>query len=104
MTYFEKSDAIYEYTKSALKTIKKAGADIGMVQIGNEINSGLAGETTTVKVTVTLAKTPVDGTKTGTINVQLNAKPIDDQFPFHVHLNQPLKKQLQPNHSRQYLI
>ena len=44
MDYFGKETAIYEYTKESLEMIKKAGADIGMVQIGNEINSGLAGE------------------------------------------------------------
>jgi len=31
---------------------------------------------TTVKVTVTLEKTPIDDTKTGTINVALSAKPV----------------------------
>lgn len=40
----EKEKAIYDYTKESLKTIQKAGADVGMVQIGNEINNGLAGE------------------------------------------------------------
>lgn len=40
----EKVPLIYEYTKESLKTIIKAGADVGMVQIGNEINNGLAGE------------------------------------------------------------
>ena len=44
MTYFEKEAAIYDYTMESLKAIKKAGADIGMVQIGNEINSGMSGE------------------------------------------------------------
>ncbi len=40
----EKSAALYEYTYNSLKTILDAGADIGMVQIGNEINNGMAGE------------------------------------------------------------
>ena len=40
-----KKVAIYEYTKESLKTIIDAGADVGMVQIGNEINNGMAGET-----------------------------------------------------------
>ncbi len=44
MDYFAKADAIYAYTKESLETIKEAGADVGMVQIGNEINGGLAGE------------------------------------------------------------
>ncbi len=41
----EKADALYEFTKESLKTILDAGADVGMVQIGNEINNGMAGET-----------------------------------------------------------
>ena len=41
----EKSQALYEYTYNSLKTIIDAGADVGMVQIGNEINNGMAGET-----------------------------------------------------------
>lgn len=44
MDYFAKEEAIYDYTLESLKTIKKAGAEIGMVQIGNEINSAMAGE------------------------------------------------------------
>ena len=40
----QKETAIYEYTKESLNTIIKAGADVGMVQIGNEINNGVAGE------------------------------------------------------------
>ena len=40
----EKIDAIYNYTKESLNTIIEAGADVGMVQIGNEINNGIAGE------------------------------------------------------------
>ena len=41
----DKKTAIYEFTKTSLKTIADAGADIGMVQIGNEINNGMSGET-----------------------------------------------------------
>ncbi len=40
----QKKDALYEYTKSSLETIKNAGADIGMVQIGNETNGMMCGE------------------------------------------------------------
>lgn len=43
MDFFAKQEAIVEYTKESLKTIQDAGADIGMVQIGNEINHGMAG-------------------------------------------------------------
>lgn len=41
----DKSNAIYQYTKESLEKLKNASIDVGMVQIGNEINNGLAGET-----------------------------------------------------------
>ncbi len=44
LDFEQKKDAIYEYTVASLNEIWAAGADIGMVQIGNEINSGMAGE------------------------------------------------------------
>ncbi len=44
-TLEQKVEAVYEYTLDALKTIKAAGADIGMVQIGNETTNGICGET-----------------------------------------------------------
>ena len=40
-----KEDALYKYTRESLETIKAAGADVGMVQVGNETTGGLAGET-----------------------------------------------------------
>ncbi|MBP3676851.1 MAG: glycosyl hydrolase 53 family protein, partial [Agathobacter sp.] len=43
MDFFGMQEAIVEYTKDSLKTIQDAGAEIGMVQIGNEINHGMAG-------------------------------------------------------------
>lgn len=42
-SFDEKVTAIYDYTVESLNTIIDAGADVGMVQIGNEINNGLAG-------------------------------------------------------------
>lgn len=44
MTVSQKSQAIYDFTYDSLKEISNSGADIGMVQIGNEINTGIAGE------------------------------------------------------------
>lgn len=41
----EKADAFYNFTADSLNNIMAAGADVGMVQIGTEINDGLAGET-----------------------------------------------------------
>lgn len=44
LVFEDKKQALYDFTYESLKTIADAGADIGMVQIGNEINNGLAGE------------------------------------------------------------
>ena len=46
-TVEEKQDLLYDFTVESLNTIIKAGADVGMVQIGNEINNGMAGENQT---------------------------------------------------------
>lgn len=40
----QKEKAVYDWTLDSLLEIKNAGAEIGMVQIGNEITSGIAGE------------------------------------------------------------
>ena len=40
----EKCTALYDFTLDSLKKIKAAGADIGMVQIGNETTTGISGE------------------------------------------------------------
>ncbi len=39
----EKLSAIKSFTKESLNTIIDCGADVGMVQVGNETNSGIAG-------------------------------------------------------------
>ncbi len=45
MTPEEKCDALYTFTKESLSEILDAGVNVGMVQIGNEINNGMSGET-----------------------------------------------------------
>lgn len=45
MTGQEKADALYAFTKDSLARMLDEGVDVGMVQIGNEINNGLSGET-----------------------------------------------------------
>lgn len=45
MTAEEKADALYTFTKDSLGEILDAGVDVGMVQVGNEINNGMSGET-----------------------------------------------------------
>ena len=39
-----KSEALYQYTKDSLQKLVDAGVDVGMVQIGNETNGALCGE------------------------------------------------------------
>ncbi len=44
MEISEKTEALYQYTAESLKKLKDAGVNVGMVQIGNETNNGIAGE------------------------------------------------------------
>lgn len=50
MTADEKADALYAFTKDSLKEILDAGVDVGMVQVGNEINNGMSDETDVASV------------------------------------------------------
>ncbi len=45
MTLEEKADALYEFSKDSMTQLLDAGVDVGMVQVGNETNNGMAGET-----------------------------------------------------------
>ena len=42
-----KSEALYQYTKECLEKLMTAGVDVGMVQIGNETNGAMCGESST---------------------------------------------------------
>ena len=44
MSIEEKTDALYSYTKECLEKLVAAGVDVGMVQIGNETNGVMCGE------------------------------------------------------------
>ena len=46
----EKSAALYNFTLESLTQILEAGVDVGMVQVGNEINNGMCGETDVANV------------------------------------------------------
>lgn len=46
----EKADALYDFTLDSLTQLLEAGVDVGMVQIGNEINNGMSGETDVANV------------------------------------------------------
>ena len=52
LLFTQKQEAIYNFTKESLQTIIDAGADVGMVQIGNETNNAMAGEKDYEKITV----------------------------------------------------
>lgn len=43
MTVDEKADAVSTFTTESLRTLLGAGVNVGMVQIGNETNNGIAG-------------------------------------------------------------
>ena len=45
MTLAQKEQAVYDFTYNSLVEIRSAGGNVGMVQIGNETTSGIAGET-----------------------------------------------------------
>lgn len=44
-TLEQKEEALYDFTYDSLKRMIEAGVDVGMVQVGNETNNGMAGET-----------------------------------------------------------
>ncbi len=50
LTVEEKAERLKAYTAESLQTIRAAGADIAMVQIGNETTKGLCGETAVPKM------------------------------------------------------
>lgn len=56
MSVDEKCDALYEFTKESLTDLLDAGVNVGMVQIGNEINNGMAGEDNRTAVMQLLAE------------------------------------------------
>ncbi|MBD5523951.1 MAG: hypothetical protein HDR04_05960 [Lachnospiraceae bacterium] len=41
----QKEKAVYDFTLDSLNALRNAGVDVGMVQVGNETNNGIAGET-----------------------------------------------------------
>lgn len=56
MTSDEKAEAAYKFTYDSLKTILDAGSDVGIVQLGNETNKGMSGETKWADISKIVAK------------------------------------------------
>nr|WP_308160523.1 MULTISPECIES: arabinogalactan endo-beta-1,4-galactanase [unclassified Bacillus (in: firmicutes)] len=50
LSFEDKKKALYTYTKESLQAMKDSGIDIGMVQVGNETNGGVAGEKDWTKI------------------------------------------------------
>jgi arabinogalactan endo-1,4-beta-galactosidase len=46
-----KTEALYQYTKDCLQLLKDNGVDVGMVQVGNETNGKMCGETKWPQIT-----------------------------------------------------
>ncbi len=51
MNMEEKTEALYQFTKESLALLRDGGVDVAMVQVGNETNGGLCGETDWGKIT-----------------------------------------------------
>lgn len=49
-TIEQKEEAVYNFTLESLNTLRDAGVDVGMVQVGNETNTGVCGETSTANM------------------------------------------------------
>ncbi len=73
----EKCDALYDFTKESLTQMLDAGVDVEMVQIGNEINNGMAGEKFLPKVTKLL--------KSGSSAVREVSDTYDKDIKIAVH-------------------
>ena len=50
LSFEDKKTALYNYTKNSLQAMMDAGINIGMVQVGNETNGGVAGEKDWTKI------------------------------------------------------
>ncbi|MCV9886160.1 glycosyl hydrolase 53 family protein [Metabacillus halosaccharovorans] len=50
LSFEEKKNAVYSYTKDSLQALLDAGVDVGMVQVGNETTGGFVGETDWTKM------------------------------------------------------
>lgn len=77
----EKQQAFYDFTKESLETLLDVGVNVSMVQIGNEINNGLAGETDRSKINVLLNK--------GSSAVREVSKERNKEIRIIVHFTNP---------------
>lgn len=73
----EKSEALYDFTKESLSQMLDAGVDVGMVQVGNEINYGMSGETKLENVITLL--------KSGSKAIREVSKEYDNDMSIVIH-------------------
>ena len=73
----QKSIAIAQFTQESLAAIREAGADIGMVQIGNETTNGFCGETDWEIIPVLLKA------------AACAVRSFDPEIPIAVHFTNP---------------
>ncbi len=78
-----KAKALHDFTFDALTRMKEAGIDIGMVQIGNETDAMLSGESNWIKIAVLL--------NAGSTAVRA----VDPDILVAVHFSQPNARQAQ---------
>ena len=78
-----KANALHDFTYDALKRMKDAGIDIGMVQIGNETDTMLCGENNWIKIAKLLSA--------GSAAV----REIDPDILVAVHFSQPVLRYAQ---------
>lgn len=86
----EKCDALYKFTEESLTEILDAGVDVGMVQIGNEINNGMSGETDQAAVMELLrsgscAVRDISGTYGKDIQIAVHYTNIEDNDEIDSH-------------------
>ncbi len=84
MNIDEKTEALYEYTKDSLGQILEAGVEVSMVQIGNEITSGMAGEKDWKNISALL--------NSGAKAVRELAKEYDQDIQIAIHFTNPEKE------------
>lgn len=84
MNIDEKSDALYEYTKESLGRILESGVNVTMVQLGNEITTGMAGETDWKKITMLL--------NSGSRAVRELSETYNREIQIAVHFTNPEKE------------
>ena len=80
----EKAEALYDFTKESLTQLLDAGVDVGMIQIGNEINYGMSGETKTENVIKLL--------KAGSSAIREVSAAYDKEIGIAVHYTRITKK------------